>query len=55
MLYRALGIEPPDFFHCSLMADNSGQRLAKRNDALSLRTLRERGFTPEQLRAGWND
>jgi len=27
-----------------------GVRLAKRNDALSLRTLREQGFTPEQVR-----
>lgn len=53
LLYRALAVEPPDFFHCALLTDNSGQRLAKREDALSLRTLRAQGFTPEQLRAGW--
>jgi glutamyl-tRNA synthetase len=50
LLYRALGLTPPDFFHCALMLDESGQRLAKRYDALSLRKLREQGRTPESLR-----
>ncbi len=53
LLYRALGFEPPDFFHCELMRDESGRRLAKRHDALSLRQLRARGATPENLRRGW--
>jgi glutamyl-tRNA synthetase len=53
LLYRALGLEPPDFFHCPLMTDDSGVRLAKRHDALSLRTLREGGAKPEDLRASW--
>jgi glutamyl/glutaminyl-tRNA synthetase len=50
LLYRALGFTPPAFFHCPLMLDEQGKRLAKRHDALSLRTLRERGETPESLR-----
>ena len=50
LLYRALGLMPPEFFHCALMLDEKGKRLAKRHDALSLRALRERGETPEQLR-----
>jgi glutamyl-tRNA synthetase len=50
LLYRALGFAPPKFFHCKLMLDDSGQRLAKRHDVLSLRILRERGGTPESLR-----
>jgi glutamyl/glutaminyl-tRNA synthetase len=50
LLYRALGLTPPEFFHCALMLDEKGKRLAKRHDALSLRTLRERGETPESLR-----
>ena len=50
LLYRALGLTPPEFFHCALMLDEKGKRLAKRHDALSLRTLRERGETPERLR-----
>ncbi len=49
LLYRALGLTPPDFFHCALMLDDQGERLAKRHDVLSLRTLRERGETPESL------
>ena len=53
LLYRALGFAPPDFFHCALMLDATGERLAKRHDALSLRTLRERGETPESLRRNW--
>jgi glutamyl-tRNA synthetase len=46
LLYRALGIEPPQWFHCRLVLDQYGRRLAKRHDALSLRTLRSQGRTP---------
>jgi glutamyl-tRNA synthetase len=53
LLYRALGFTPPDFYHCPLMTDETGVRLAKRHDALSLRTLRARGVDPAQLRAQW--
>jgi glutamyl-tRNA synthetase len=51
LLHRALGNTVPAFFHCPLMNDAQGVRLAKRHDALSLRTLREQGATPEQVRA----
>ncbi|HUZ08418.1 MAG TPA: tRNA glutamyl-Q(34) synthetase GluQRS [Candidatus Paceibacterota bacterium] len=53
LLYRALGLTPPNFFHCELMRDETGRRLAKRHDALSLRTWRTRGIAPAELRAGW--
>ena len=53
LLYRALKLAPPNFFHCALVLDEKGQRLAKRHDALSLRALRERGETPEALRRDW--
>ncbi len=53
LLYRALGSKAPAFFHCPLMLDENGQRLAKRNDALSLRVLRQKGSTPEELRKDW--
>lgn len=54
LLYRALGLTPPNFYHCPLMMDEAGSRLAKRHDALSLRNLRAKGVTPEQLRgAAW--
>jgi glutamyl-tRNA synthetase len=54
LLYRALGLTPPAFYHCPLMTDESGQRLAKRHDALSLRSLRANGASPETLRLGWH-
>jgi glutamyl/glutaminyl-tRNA synthetase len=50
LLYRALGVTPPAFHHCALMLDETGQRLAKRHDAASLRTLRQTGKNPELLR-----
>lgn len=53
LLQRALGLPTPDYFHCELMCDERGERLAKRHDALSLRALHESGKTPDQLRAGW--
>lgn len=49
LLYRALGLEPPAFYHCPLVTDASGQRLAKRHDALSIRRLREEGRQPRDL------
>lgn len=53
LLYRALGWPPPQFYHCALMTDEAGVRLAKRHDALSLRRMREAGQSPASLRAGW--
>lgn len=53
LLYRALGLAAPEFYHCDLMCDAAGQRLAKRHDSLSLRQLRERGESPLKLRAAW--
>ena len=49
LLYRALGLEPPAWYHCPLIADSNGQRLAKRHDALSIRALREQGKHPADL------
>ena len=54
LLYRALGLTPPDFFHCPLMLDERGERLAKRHEALSLRALRAEGKKPERIREAWN-
>jgi len=52
LLFRALGWEVPDYFHCDLVRDEAGVRLAKRHDSLSIRKLRELGWTPEQVREG---
>jgi glutamyl/glutaminyl-tRNA synthetase len=53
LLYRALGHELPEFYHCPLMTDETGVRLAKRHEALSLRALRAQGMEPAALRARW--
>jgi glutamyl/glutaminyl-tRNA synthetase len=50
LLQRALGFPTPDYFHCELMRDERGERLAKRHDALSLRALRAAGRMPAELR-----
>jgi glutamyl-tRNA synthetase len=55
LLYRALRLPAPAFFHCPLLRDESGVRLAKRHDALSLRALRARGRTPGEIRMGWDE
>jgi glutamyl-tRNA synthetase len=52
LLYRALGWAEPQWYHCDLVTDAHGERLAKRHDALAIRTLREQGWTPEAVRAG---
>ena len=51
LLIRALAYSTPDYFHCHLVRDSSGVRLAKRHDALSIRHLRENGMQPEQILA----
>lgn len=51
LLYRALSLPVPDFYHCDLVRDEAGVRLAKRHDSLSIRKLRELGWTQEQVRA----
>lgn len=50
LLYEALGLQLPQFYHTPLLCDTSGQRLAKRNRSLTLRELRESGHQPENLR-----
>ncbi len=49
LLFRALGLLPPDYYHCDLVRDQSGIRLAKRHDALSIRRLRALGYTPQDV------
>lgn len=43
LLYQALGLKSSEFYHCDLVRDETGARLAKRHDALSIRKLRESG------------
>lgn len=49
LLQALLGLPVPDWQHHRLITDESGRRLAKRDDARSLRSLRAAGWTPEQV------
>jgi len=54
LIYRALKFSPPAFYHCPLIRDIHGTRLAKRNHPHSLRNLRLQGIHPEYLRTTEN-
>lgn len=43
LIYRALGAQIPDWAHAPLVLDESGKRLAKRSDALAVRTIIAQG------------
>jgi len=49
LLNKALGYNNPAWYHCRLVVDHHGRRLAKRHDALSLRVLRMQGLTPMNI------
>jgi glutamyl/glutaminyl-tRNA synthetase len=51
LLQRALRYPTPAYFHCDLLTDERGERLAKRHESLSLRHLRAAGLTPAEVRA----
>lgn len=52
LLMRELRLPLLDYYHCHLVRDETGVRLAKRHDALSIRRLRQMGWTPESVREG---
>ena len=49
LIYRALGWTPPAWAHAPLIVDAEGKRLAKRTAGLSIRELRQKGKTPEEV------
>ena len=49
LLQHLLGLPVPRWHHHRLITDETGKRLAKRDDARSLRSLREAGWTPERV------
>ncbi|PYI55772.1 tRNA glutamyl-Q(34) synthetase GluQRS [Paenibacillus flagellatus] len=52
LLYEALGLAAPAFAHIPLLYGPDGRRLAKRDDAVMLVSLRENGVPPERV-VGW--
>ncbi len=51
LLQALLGYRTPRYRHHELLTDQSGRRLAKRDQALTLRAMRESGLTAAQVRA----
>lgn len=52
LLHEALGQSSPRWFHCPLVRDASGQRLAKRSAGQSIRELRAAGRSPHEILTG---
>jgi len=50
VLQQLLGFDPPDYFHHELILHESGRRLAKRDQDVTLKALREAGVTPDEIR-----
>lgn len=50
LLQSLLGISPPVYHHHRLIRDETGKRLAKRDDARAIRKYREEGATPSDIR-----
>jgi glutamyl-Q tRNA(Asp) synthetase len=50
VLHTLLGLPPPLYHHHRLVRDAEGQKLAKSTRSTSLRTLREAGATPRDIR-----
>jgi glutamyl-tRNA synthetase len=48
-LHRALGANPPRFFHVPLVIGSDGNRLAKRHGSPALADYRKQGVAPERL------
>lgn len=49
LLQALLGLRTPRYYHHNLVADGRGQRLAKRNQATTIRYLREHGWSPDDI------
>lgn len=52
LLQRGLGLNEPRTYHVPLVVDQDGHRLAKRDGAMTLRSLREAGVDPRAV-VGW--
>ncbi|MEP3917687.1 tRNA glutamyl-Q(34) synthetase GluQRS [Ascidiaceihabitans sp.] len=50
VLQRLLSSPTPTYHHHKLIRDNTGKRLAKRDDARAISKFRREGYTPEDIR-----
>lgn len=51
LLQALLGLDPPEYCHHPLRTDESGRRLAKRDQAATIAALRDQGKRPGEVRA----
>jgi len=49
LIYRALGLEPPEFAHLSMVMGADNSKLSKRHGSTSLAQFREQGYLPQAL------
>jgi glutamyl-Q tRNA(Asp) synthetase len=50
LLQALMGFPPPRYLHHRLLTDADGRRLAKRDQAQTLRVLRAQGRSPQEVR-----
>ncbi len=58
-IYQALGADPPIFAHVPLIVSESGRKLSKRRDPVSIQQFKADGYLPEAMlnwlaRLGWS-
>jgi glutamyl-Q tRNA(Asp) synthetase len=51
LLQALLGLSEPSYAHHRLILDASGKKFSKRDKAITLRALRDQGWTPAQVRS----
>ena len=49
LLYEQLEVAPPQFYHCPLVLDEHGVRMAKRHGSTTIRALRDMGWSREKI------
>lgn len=54
LIYRALDLPIPAFYHCPLLLNSSGERLSKRKGSATIRGLQEDGWSKESILRGCN-
>ena len=58
-IFRALGVEPPNYAHIPLILNRDGSKMSKRDEGASIATYIEQGYAPEAVRnylclLGWS-
>jgi glutamyl-tRNA synthetase len=59
VIYQALGLNPPNFYHVPMINNEAGKKMSKRDGALDVMEYRQMGYLPEALlnflvRLGWS-